>query len=45
MKLSRRDFVKGFGAGVALAGLSSMARPAPAAAGDGRAASTGGSGS
>ena len=32
MKLTRRDFFKGVGAGTALAGLSSMARPAPAAA-------------
>ncbi len=32
MKLTRRDFVKGVGAGTALAGLSSMARPAPAEA-------------
>ena len=32
MKLTRRDFFKGVGAGTALAGLSGMARPAPAAA-------------
>ena len=32
MKLTRRDFFRGVGAGTALAGLSSMARPAPAAA-------------
>ena len=32
MKLTRRNFFKGVGAGTALAGLGSMARPAPAAA-------------
>ncbi len=32
MKLTRRDFFKGVGAGTALAGLSGMARPAPVAA-------------
>jgi len=32
MKLTRRDFFKGVGAGTALVGLGSMARPAPAAA-------------
>lgn len=32
MKLTRRNFVKGLGAGTALAGLGSMARPASAAA-------------
>ena len=36
MKLTRRDFFKGVGAGTALAGLGSLARPAPAAAGAGR---------
>ena len=32
MKLTRRNFFKGVGAGTALAGLGSMARPAPVAA-------------
>ena len=32
MKLTRRNFFKGVGAGTALAGLGSLARPAPAAA-------------
>ena len=32
MKLTRRDFFKGVGAGTALAGLGTMARPAPALA-------------
>ena len=32
MKLTRRNFVKGVGVGTALAGLSGMVRPAPAAA-------------
>ena len=32
MKLTRRDFFKGVGAGTALAGLGSLARPAPAEA-------------